>query len=360
MASTDAASSSSTLRMGTTLPTGYGFSLLDSVLHHRVQRGSVRATHTRVMYCGKLASAEPVGKGVGGAKGGAGGAASALAASQAAALQELSDLHGAALRPDTLSGCLFVLPQSFWAVVEGPPEDVGALLKHIAEVTSRPGSRVAGGVVRVVAHVEDVPEHAFEGFYFRPHNPSADTMGAAALATEMEESHPVATAVPTFRAIVEMGHALKQKSVEGDSRALLTPAAVAEFAASLPSDERIQALSGASKVRCCYFDPHFFPHERKQSGPPPPPSSPPLLTTTTSYTKNVRAAAPATGLGGALCSALRVLFPGAIAVATLFKKKIDVQLVYVGIDLRGGKINQYCRHCSLLCPPHRAHGEAAF
>ena len=146
-------------------------------------------------------------------------------------------MHSAALSP-LLSGCVFVLPQSFWALVEGPPEDVGSLLRHVLGAVSQPGSRVAGGVVRIVAHVEDVPEQAFHGFFCRRHNPSADSQGAAALAAEVEEAHPVASCVPTFRAIVEMGHALRQKSPEGDSRAVMAPVVEEQFAASLPSDER--------------------------------------------------------------------------------------------------------------------------
>ena len=266
--------------MAQTIPTGYGYSLLDSVLHSRVVNGRVRSTATRVMYVGRLAGAAS-GGGVGGKGSGAaasGGASGAVAAAQAAALSELTELHSAALRP-LVSGCVFVLPQSFWAVVEGPPEDVGALLRHIAEATSRPGSRVAGGVVRVVAHVEDVPEQAFQGFFFRRHNPSADGLGAAALAAEMEEAHPVASAVPTFRAIVEMGHALHQKSAEGDSRALLTAIVEEQFSASLPSDERVQALSGASKVRAPSCRPQMLPlppltlQRTRHLAPPVPPHS---------------------------------------------------------------------------------------
>jgi hypothetical protein len=61
---------------------------------------------------------------------------------------------------------LWLLP---WAVVEGPPEDVAELLRHVAEGTARAGSRVAGGVVRLVAHVEAKPkigiEHMFTDVY---------------------------------------------------------------------------------------------------------------------------------------------------------------------------------------------------
>ena len=263
----------------TTLPTGYGYSLLDSVLHSRVVQGRVRSTATRVMYCGRLAAAAggPAAAAGGGGRAGGGGsaAAGAQAAAAAAALSELTELHSAALRP-TVSGCLFALPQSFWAVAEGPPEDVAALLAAVAEGAARAGSRVAGGVVRVVAHVEDVPEQAFQGFFFRRHSPSADALGAAALAAEMEEAHPVASAVPTFRAIVEMGHALHQKSAEGDSRALLTAVVEEQYAASLPSDERVQALTGASKVRLPAAGPRpVSPRARARARPPLPTLTPP-------------------------------------------------------------------------------------
>jgi hypothetical protein len=90
MAATDATQQQMVV---TTIPTGYGYSLLDSVLHSRVVHGRVRSTATRVMYCGRLAS----GAGSGGGAPGGKAAAGAQAAAQAAALGELMELNSAVL-----------------------------------------------------------------------------------------------------------------------------------------------------------------------------------------------------------------------------------------------------------------------
>jgi hypothetical protein len=235
------------------VPTGYGYSLLDTVLFARSPD-----TYTRVMLVGKLSGPPPPPQTVaqGGkaqASGGGGGAA------QASALSDLSGVFASGM-PAGVTGALFVLPLSFWAVVEGTPEEVVCLLRHLssdaAAVVAAAGAgtslgapllRYHAGGARVVAHVEDVPTRAFAGFHARKHSPPPDTTGLAALATECEETSPVAFATPVFHAIVEMGHALLRNSPEG-SRALLGGGIEDSFGAALPSDERVQALAGASKV----------------------------------------------------------------------------------------------------------------
>jgi hypothetical protein len=247
------------------VPTGYGYSLLDTVLFARSPD-----TYTRVMLVGKL-SGPPQTAGTQGGKaqatsggGGGGGAA------QASALSDLSGVFASGM-PAGVTGALFVLPLSWWAVVEGSPEEVVCLLRHLssdaaaaaaAAVAALPGSaaplgaapsRYHAGGARVVAHVEDVPTRAFAGFHARKHSPPSDTTGLAALATECEETSPVAFATPVFHAIVEMGHALLRNSTEG-SRALLGAGIEDSFGAALPSDERVQSLAGASEVSiaCIY------------------------------------------------------------------------------------------------------------
>lgn len=238
------------------IPTGYGYSLLDTVLFARSPE-----TYTRVLLVGKLtgppssgASNPPQGGKSQAASGGGGGGGSG-SASQSSALSDLSGVFASGMPPG-VTGALFVLPLSFWAVVEGSPEEVVCLLRHLsadasAAVATQGASplRYHAGGARIVAHVEDVPTRAFAGFHARKLTPPPDTTGLAALATECEETNPVAFATPVFHAIVEMGHALLRNSPEG-SRALLG-GIEDTFAAALPSDERVQALAGASKVRRC-------------------------------------------------------------------------------------------------------------
>jgi len=248
------------------VPTGYGYSLLDTVLFARSPD-----TYTRVMLVGKLSGPPPApvaqgGKAQGGGGGGGGGGSGIGGAAQTSALSDLSGVFASGM-PAGVTGALFVLPLSFWAVVEGTPEEVVCLLRHLSSDAAAavgvvpslgappPSSslRYHAGGARVVAHVEDVPTRAFAGFHARKHSPPPDTTGLAALATECEETSPVAFATPVFHAIVEMGHALLRNSPEG-SRALLKKGIEDSFGAALPSDERVQALAGASKVSAlCNF-----------------------------------------------------------------------------------------------------------
>jgi hypothetical protein len=253
------------------VPTAYGYSYLDSVLHARARGTEVVVnTFTRLLYMGKLASSG------GGGPAGKGGGAAAASASLAACAAELTDLHVRAVSAE-LSGLLVVQPLSFWAMVEGPPECVAALVRALKADSQRAGSRIVPGAVRVVAHVEDVPGSAFRGFFARKFTPPPEGMGAAAVAAEVEDAHPVAAALPVYRALVNMGQAVLAAAGEGDTQPLLA-ALEEKYASALPSDERVQALAAASKVRLRHRSgppPHTHAHHALAEPPPPP--SPPTL-----------------------------------------------------------------------------------
>lgn len=135
-----------------------------------------------------------------------------------------------------VTGLLVTMPQSFWTVVEGPPEVVLALARGLALDVARPGARLAS--VRVIAHIEDCPSRAFGVFASRALVPPSESLGFAGVASEVEEAHPVAVAAPVYRAVM----------------AAAAAAALEPFAATLPSDERTCALAAASKVRfLCWF-----------------------------------------------------------------------------------------------------------
>ena len=222
--------------------TTYGYSYLDTVLHARASGNEVVSnTFSRLLYMGKLASAAGGG---GGGKGG--GGAAAAAASLSACTAELTDLHERSLSAE-VSGLLVVQPLSFWALVEGPPECMAALVRALVADSQRPGSRVQPGAVRVVANVEDVTSSAFRGFFARKYTPPPEGMGAAAVAAETEDAHPVSAAGPVYRALVDMGQAVLEAAGEGDTQQLLA-ALEEKHAAALPSDERVQALAAATKV----------------------------------------------------------------------------------------------------------------
>jgi len=174
----------------------------------------------------------------------------------------------------SISGGLFVNQLSFWAVVEGTPEEVVSFIHHL-NANAAPGSRITQGSFRVATHVEDVPSRAFSGFIFRKLNLPADPLGVAALASEFEDSHPCSFVNPIYHGIVEMGYALIKSSPDG-SRALLGNIEES-FGANLPSDEKVQALAGATKVGTLFSTFFFSQVPHKSLSLPHSPHTPSLM-----------------------------------------------------------------------------------
>lgn len=284
------------------IPTGYGYSFLDTVLHLRSRDGVVANTVSRLFIVAKvLGGAGKGGAGAGGAVVGVGAGASAsspgspalvtAAAAPAAAWSasvyadaaaELSDVHSLFFErnPSTaaeVTGLAVAQNGSFWTVVEGPPEAVVGLGAALQAAAERPGSRL--GHPRVAASVEDCPVRAWGPLAVRSISLAADSQAAAALAAEFEDAHPATAVVPTYRAIVDLGFDILDTVDRGEARNALLDSLASRFAASLPSDERVQALATASKVSPPYpltlTQPKAMSRsekrERTQLNPSPPP-----------------------------------------------------------------------------------------
>jgi hypothetical protein len=124
--------------MGTPLydTVGSGLSLLDTVLHSRVNaQGIVEKTLSRMLVVGKIA---------------AGRAAEASA--------DLRAAHSRVESPDT-TGLLVVQAGSFFDLVESPVETVAELLRVLTSIAQRENATF--GSLRVVACVEDCPNRYF-------------------------------------------------------------------------------------------------------------------------------------------------------------------------------------------------------
>ena len=225
--------------------TGAGYSLLDTVLRAQQRGGVVSNSFSRVLLVGRVLVS---GGGGGGTKGGA----------SASALEAVTFIIGsfAQARGDVAAettGLCAVQATSYWALLEGPPEDVISLVRSfVAEADIAQNARL--GQPRVIAHVEDVPSRAFGPLSVVALSLPPDALAPASLAAEFEDAHPVAITVPIYRAVLSMGSEIEDSVARGDAtRAGLLAKASEKYASVLPSDERVVALAAASKVRTALY-----------------------------------------------------------------------------------------------------------
>ena len=235
------------------IPTGYGYSYLDSVLHLRSRDGVVANTVTRLFLIGKVVGSVGGGGVIKNATASSlSSSSSSSSASADAAAAELLDIQSRFFdqNPSTaaeVTGLTVSQNGSFWTVVEGPPEAVVGLGTAIQQAADRIGSKL--GPPRVALALGDCPVRAWGPLAVRSVALAADSQAATALAAEFEDAHPATAVVPTYRAIVDLGFDILDTIDRGETRNQVLDTLASRFAASLPSDERVQALAAASKVR---------------------------------------------------------------------------------------------------------------
>jgi hypothetical protein len=231
-------SDASSLLPSPVVATGAGYSLLDSVLRAQQRGGVVSNSFSRLLLVGRVSG------GSGGTKGGA--SASALEAASGI-IESFVRARGDVASETT--GLCAVQATSYWALLEGPPEDVVSLMRaFVAEADAPQNARL--GAPRVIAHVEDVPTRAFGPLSVVALTLPPDALAPASLAAEFDDAHPVAITVPIYRAVLGAGSDIEDAVARGDAtRAALLGKASERYASVLPSDERVVALAAASKVR---------------------------------------------------------------------------------------------------------------
>lgn len=188
---------------------GAGLSLLDTILHQRVDAsGVVAKTVTRLCYAARL---------------------DALANSA-----DIADLHAAHLAEADadVTGILIIQQRSCLCLIEAAPETVTGLMRILAAETERPSPRIV--TARVIAHTEDCPARCCPPW-------TAHTLALPGeAAVDVDAEAPAALATQLYRTLQQIGTQLREG--EGKAEALQ-----ATFGSYLPSDDRVQAIGSSDK-----------------------------------------------------------------------------------------------------------------